>query len=420
MSDETSYNNMEEEERAVLEGRMTSASSFVAQEAEQVADVSSAEEERQMRTQRKSSSWRKGLPESSAITAMIPKDLSGSAPTQTDVEHKTIMKLEQLLEHMPFVNPSKIVCSKAAAKLVNGAGGIAAGVGVASAALRMSREQADQWQLDLLREKERALITPEFYLRGAFGARLTQEELTGHIRQREMDLPLVNADLMEQLLQQAGTFYSDVLPEGVKRTFPACRQGEKCVGMLGIWEWKDHAAQRPPKGIVFTSLMFTSEFMAFVERGVMPPERECVACCIHRLTEFILVDRAMIMNSMEQEEEAAVRAESSSSSSSSTSQPNDPYTDLDLSVLYGRSAPQQRVSQIFRNPVDCEGGFFREYMLCDPDAYEVFIDPVLRLNASTAFLYTNKHGRICLNIDMMRWYAKAAEQPRMGEKLSVF
>lgn len=89
--------------------------------------------------------------------------------------------------------------------------------------------------------------------------------------------------------------------------------------------------------------------------------------------------------------------------------------------MYGRSDSSDRIYQLFRNPVDCPNGFFRVYTLCDPDAVDVIIDPVLRLNASTAVLVLDEQtNRVKLDISMMVWQPKTPVQMKLGEKVSNF
>jgi len=164
--------------------------------------------------------------------------------------------------------------------------------------------------------------------------------------------------------------------------------------------------------------MYEHELQALIEQATSPPKRPCVACCIYTLTEFVLADRAMTMNC---DEGVEIKQEQHSNSNNMKveEESNNPFDSLN--TIYGRNAPTKRVYQLFRNPVGVENGFFSEYTLNDPDATDVLVDTILRLNISTAFLVQDPViGRVYLDIGMMRWKAKQPDQPKLGEKLSNF
>jgi hypothetical protein len=79
------------------------------------------------------------------------------------------------------------------------------------------------------------------------------------------------------------------------------------------------------------------------------------------------------------------------------------------------------VYQIFRNKVDREDGFFREYTLCDADAVDVFIDPVVRLNISTVCVRQHEEtGKRVLDLSMITWKKNRVDTPKVGERWSNF
>jgi len=441
------------------------------------SNISSDEETRRRKLNARRNTWKKGLPVAEDLRKMVPADLSSSNPVTAKVEFPVFESLDRLLQVFPYLQPTHVVCKKANAKRL--ASGLNASTSSSSTSAlantyadehALASVEAETWQTKLLQEKEKRLTTPEFFLVGVLGAKLSQEALTKHLRDRQLVLPILDADLMQELLSEAGEFHHPRVPVGEVRRFPPCKKGVSCVGLSGVFKWRGPVPHGKHKGIIFTSLMYDYEYNAFLKHNQQPPVRECIACCIKSLTEFIYSDRTLVMNSdngvddedREEEEEEEeydedehnqqhqqqtslyVPLKSSSSSSSSSSYSDkleiQSYTDVTSPTssssssassnnynVYGRipSTKRRKVYQLFRNKVNTEGGFFREYTLCDPDADDVYIDPVLRLNSSTVRLRCDqpqhvKNERTQLDISMTRWQPKIPEQQKQGERESVF
>ena len=397
-------------------------------------DVSSSEEEKRKRKSLKDVNWKKGLPKPDVLKALIPTDLGGSDPARANINIPIFQSIDALTKLYPHLEATNVVCVKSSSKKVANSSSNSSSLNEFRTLKVSASEDPLLWNLELLKWKEQQLMMPSFYIRGAYGNLLSQEELTGHIKNREITLPILNADFMSELLKESGEFQHPSIPLGETRHFPGCSKQNSCVGMRGLYSFrgpyttfnkgdvKVQFSTNTNKKFIFTQLMFPHEYEEFLRDSTKPPPRNCVACCIVALTEFVLADRAMAMNCDEADNLSANFTESNNSSRiTSTSIINNSSNFNNLNQVYGRSAVVDRVFQLFRNPIGVEQGFFREYTLCDPEATDVFVDPILRLNISTAFLEQDQdNGRIGLNINMMKWRAKNPEQPKLGEKLSNF
>ena len=168
--------------------------------------------------------------------------------------------------------------------------------------------------------------------------------------------------------------------------------------------------------------MYEHEMDALLLHNQQPVSKECVICIIQALTDFVDSDRALSMNCDEQQihENNEEEEEESSQSSLSSLSCSGLYSGNEV-FLYGRSATVDRVYQLFRNPKDQAGGFYGDYCLADPDACDVFIDPVVTLNQSVCFMDIDKqNNRAYLDISAMFWQPNATKEQHVGERLSVF
>jgi hypothetical protein len=412
-------------------------------------DISSAEEETQKRKINRSKTWLKGIPKSEQIRLSVPIPLlpvlnrcsstdSSSSSSQsgdeyqqqcssamnvesTDIEFPQFHELGALNQLYPHLEQSKIVCHKSTSKKITKTEASSALLATSAnedIVVDTQQDQDNDPHFEILREKMNELTTPEFYVQGVFGSKLTQEQLTGHLRSRQMMQSLIGATLMQELLHEAGEFYHPALKDGEKRVFPSCVPSSTdgvCYGMTF------HKMK-------FMSMMNKHEYDNLLVNNVMPPTRPCIVCLTHTLVEAVLADRAMNMICEESATPLSTSVQNTSknevvassviqAAASSSSNANGFY-------VYGRKASIKNVYQVFRNKMDCVDGFFRKYMLCDIDAADIFVDPILKLNLSTVKVtqVKLKDGtmRSKLDISMMIWKQKTSDTPKVGELMSVF
>ena len=378
------------------------------EDAAAAAELSSATEEKMKRTIIRRRNWQNGMPKTDAIRHAVPAP-SSSPPEIQDVNVPVFVSLERCLQIHPHLEPLKQICHK---------GSKASTESSSSSSSSCCTELTSVWTTEYLRKKEEVLTKPKFYIHGNVGNQLNQEELTQLLRRREYSIPVLNAYMMQELLQDSGTFPHPKLKPGEKRQFPPCIRGENCVGCLDFYSWQDPRAK---KGVVFTQMMFVSEYDALIKYSRLPPPRECVVCMIQALTEFILTDRALRMNADHYAATApSPLSESSSSSSSSCSEDSTPTFTQRCATIYGREATMHRILQLFQNPIDSENGFYRDACLCDPDADDVFIDPLLRLNRCAVKFVVGAHTRAKLDISALLWKPKPPPTIEVGESLANF
>lgn len=375
-------------------------------------DISSAEEDNRKRKEKRKSNWNKGLPKYDAIVkanehTLLSASLSGSIPTDV-VNEPIIQKLEDLKRIFPNLK-SNILCMKAKGKKrVQDGTQEAMGIQLAE-----EWEIMDEWKREGLQQKAEALTQSDFYITGVLGPPLQQSQLMDHLRTGQLRLTLLTATYMqEECFVEYGDFTHKDLPPGVSRHFPPCERKQDCVGKTVAFQ-KDGSTT----GFIFRSLMFPPELDLLLKENKTPPKRYCAACEIALFVDFVVNDRGLRMY---ETDSVVHNIETSSSSSSSSSSASSSSSSLDTYPIYGNKhkAP---VYQKFRNPVDQEDGFFRSYMLCDPEAHDVFIDPIIRLNCSTVTLRKRGEGGCgYLDISALRWRRSLNEEASVGVKLSNF
>jgi hypothetical protein len=205
------------------------------------------------------------------------------------------------------------------------------------------------------------------------------------LRQGNFFLPLVKASLESELLAASGTWKHSNLRV---YDFPACKRGEKCVGMDGDVTFPDG---RPFKHIL-TSFMLPQEYQQFLKDGRAPQLRHpCVACLRVMLVDAVCAFRggqALVADGKEVAE-----------------------LTMDEDMLL----------QSYRNLVDCEDGYHREFCLEPSDErWEGVVSPIATYRASFLVARKGRYGRPFIDQSALVWKTGVTDKPDVGESISNF
>lgn len=210
------------------------------------------------------------------------------------------------------------------------------------------------------------------------------------LRQNKYFLPLMRASLESELLAASGTWKHG---SGRVYEFPRCKRGDKCVGMDGnITFVASDSSNGKPFKYVLTSFMLPTEYEKFLVDGRAPQTRQpCVACLRVMLVDAVCAFRggkAFLGDSKEVTELT-------------------PAEDLLL--------------QPYRNLIDCEEGYHREFCLEPNDeCWEGVISPIATYRASLLVARKGRYNRPYIDQSAMIWKAGVAGKPALGESISNF
>jgi len=259
---------------------------------------------------------------------------------------------------------------------------------------------AKPWDYMLLADRLKALPTPEYYARD-LTIKLSEDEMQRALRMRQLLLPTMTAQYEQRLLQQSGVFEITIPGTNEKKSieFPACSNGNSCVCMQMFYLIPGHEIAKP---FIGTAVIFPHHYNDFIVNNIPPPDikkHRCIMCCRKTLCDNILNKR---LN---------VRASASASIAGADTQTNDGTTFIMNKIT---------LSQMYRNLVNEEGGYFDIYMFF-PKGEEAIIDPFVTLNLSSLRVEVDPlNGRIRLNQELMHYKPVTVPPPRIGELESHF
>jgi hypothetical protein len=405
-------------------------------------NISSSEEQNRKKDKAKQRNWAGSVPSVETIRASMPQPVEPSRIVLRDPLHMpAVSTFSELLKTFPHLAPSSSFhCTKSNSKKIasshmhrnvfdDSCSSTSSTCSTSSLddsistgpTMNDTRVKNIASNREWLARKEAVLTKPVFFLKGSVGKQLSQEEYLADLKHRRLVIPIIDTVLMQELIQEAGTFgHPRLMNSQETRLFPPCKRGSKCIGCLDFYRWRTDNEKRK---FVFAQFMFEEELQALIERNEKPQPNECVVCIIQTLTEFVTTERTMTMNcdenELRRENVEWLDSEEESSSSCSSESANAP--DVSAPHLYGRAACVDRVFQLFRNPKDVELGFYGAYCLSDPDACDVFVDPIITLNQSMCFLSVDKRfSRVFLDITPLCWRSESMPDIAVGERLSVF
>lgn len=364
-------------------------------------ELSSAEEEDHKRSRNR----RRPRPLTHITQNEAPPVLPGAKHTAVpDADHPQLRTIAELKREHGYLDTQKAqsqMCEMAVNKLTSKQRTTSANVSVDIEALMaqlkpMKQEEAADvvpWADTMFQQKLAALPRAEYYFRSVT-TRLSHNDLIKGLRQRQVELPLLRSDYEMGIMAEAGTFVVNA-ETGEKRTYPACFYGSECV--------TNKFSIPDPQGVgkfISMALVYPEEMEALRAQGVAAVSiRPCVLCCRKRLMDYVLWMREVSMSS---ESSQAMAAEGGTAAA--------------VKNENGALAP---VYQLFRNTMDCHGGYFRDYMLI-PRADECIVDPICMFTCSPLKLLKLPNGRRCVDQRIMMWKPAQLIQARVGENVSNF
>jgi hypothetical protein len=209
--------------------------------------------------------------------------------------------------------------------------------------------------------------------------------------------------LESALLRQSGRFPHPRLAMEVE--YPACVKGQECV----CFDWHVHNMSHPDKPprpcpipgltepIVLMSSLDQLQYEQFLRDGIWPIQalQMCVLCWRYRMAALVLKNRRGDMNCHR----------------NPMGRPNDSIEPGYIEDL---------VKQIYRNPVDEENGYAREFVLQSAPT-EYLLQPIVLLNTSRLkAVYDETERRWSIDQTAILWQQHADVTPVIGEKASNF
>ena len=262
-----------------------------------------------------------------------------------------------------------------------------------AAVLSSQPDLRGHWVADEFNRLLEQLPVPEFYSSTGLCAQVSQDQLQAQLSQQHCFLPIQKAALENQLLAESGVFVSK--RTGKEFFFPACRNGDKCVGMT-------HRLRLQSRPFVFMMVMFEHEYEYFCKTGKPPKvSRPCVQCTRHHMTAMVVFDRSVRM--------------------CGEAQVGDSVLPLQRSVT--------EIRQFYQNLCNQPGGYHRIHMLLSnhsPD--DPVLEPMCMPGRSVIFCHdstvlfnkeTNK-PRIVVDQSAIVWTAPVSPQPQIGQNLLSF
>jgi len=416
-----------------------------------MSDVSSAEEETKRRFRVRHKQKRKHQP---AAELKVPDVLDDMAEYTTMEEEdmpklKSIQEFAQQHAHTAIpIDQQKPMCEEAEpymsqsmslfhsiASSAPAASAAAAPASASSSSSSSSSGLIPDVQARLIEEQKRAcnvkpaqsflytrlvnqLWNPVFYCENAassssssnsaFSAMLgesedqTSQRLQEALRRRQVHLPIMPASLESELLAEGGKF----IHCGREYDFPKCVNGNRCIAMqidFPLADPVDAFRSQKPQRFILTSLMFKEEYEAFILNRT-PPSciRPCIACCRNTLVQIVAVTRY------------------TNACASASAADGDNTNNIDHSVPRVQIEVKKHVFQLYRNLVDQQNGYFKEYMFIPKIGDEAVIDPICLLSKQSLMLRVTKEGRRYLDQSRIVYQPPRVPIPRIGESLQVF
>jgi hypothetical protein len=320
-----------------------------------------------------------------------------------EADHPQLRTIAELVAEHAYLDTSKAqsqMCEMAITKLATqkrSTSSSAQNIEMLEAQLKSVKQEeaakVNPWASELFVKKYNALPRADFYFRSVT-TRLSHDELMQALRQRQVELPLLKAEYEMSIMAEAGTFIINQ-STGETRTYPSCAYGADCV--------TNQFAIEDPLGVgkfISMCLMYPEEMDALRKSGTRPVSiKPCILCCRKRTEDYILYMRAAVMSS-ESAQAAATAADANAAS-------------------YKYDIDRRQVHQLYRNLMDCAGGYYREYMLI-PHADECIVDPIARFTCSSLKLNRLPNGRRCVDQTLMMWRPAPMPDPHIAEKVSNF
>jgi hypothetical protein len=210
------------------------------------------------------------------------------------------------------------------------------------------------------------------------------------LRQNRYYLPLLRASFESELLAASGTWKHF---NGKVYDFPACKRGDKCVGMDGsiMFATADSSNGKPFK-YVLTSLMLPAEYQQFLKDQRPPQTRlPCVACMRVMLVDAVCAFRGGKALVSEGKEVAELT--------------------MDEDMLL----------QSYRNLVDQPDGYYRDCCLEPSDEHwEGIISPIATFRESLLVARKGRYNRPYIDQSALIWTPGVTGKPGLGETIADF
>ncbi len=264
---------------------------------------------------------------------------------------------------------------------------------------------ATPWEDVLLKEKFQQLAIPNFYnTSNALDEDITQEKLQRMLRRGQLQLPYLTAQHESELLAEAGTFRHR---NGRTYDFPPCKRGKECVCMQFL-------LPNQARPFVLTAMMYPDEYKQFLARNTKPAvTRPCVLCLRYTLVDWVVYTRSLKLSASTQNQTDTEQMEPCGMTLPTDSVKQSTDTEE-------RSSPFD-VYQLYYNLSDCEGGYYKEYLL-QAEPSESIIQPICRLNLSFLRVQQASPGnaRLVVNQNALIWSPPPSVTARVGESLQHF
>ena len=201
------------------------------------------------------------------------------------------------------------------------------------------------------------------------------------LRVGALSLPTYTASHESNLLLQSGTFSFVVHSATHTRTFPPCRMGRACVGVLS---YRHFVGLDAP--IVLMRAMSPPQFERLVRTGEAPPgEAPCVLCHRACVAEYVYYVRALAPHLQHR----------------------------------GVNLPTHEVAQLWCNRFDCPDGYYAAYAL-HPRPDEVVVAPLCHAVETDLIRAHRVAGQWRLDQSRLLWSAPLMLEPDVGETLRHF
>ena len=242
-------------------------------------------------------------------------------------------------------------------------------------------------------------------------------KLESDLKRKVVVLPHFSAEYEQSQLREAGEWTHPDTNKKMK--FPACANGSKCICHqvsfpMGSDEYRARLLRSGipedkiapfSQGFTMMGFFYEDQLQAFLKDGSVPyPANPCICCVRDSLTELSCYLK--FIQAMDEKESEEDHPHSNSNNSA-------PDLEFKTTCL-----------GLFRNSIECPGGYFRCYMGGSSATGTMdnrpIISPILALNRESLSLRRDAEGRRWLDQSKLIWRPSDIPTPGIAENVKLF